>query len=837
MKKKILSTLIPAILLAGCSTEENTENTVSNESENTAVTTKASNGYEITTRFINANIYADINGDGFPSEKELLGKTGVNGNFFISEGFFKEHTILLQAVAYQSKLVSKPDQVITKSALFEAAKGNTFVSPLTTIVVDEAKKLAARDGLSLEESLAVSAKSVSNALSHIVDLDTDDVLVFNYLNAQTPAEQRLAVVAKSLGYAFADGHRSWGIDLLNEFIDAANKMSDQQLNDKNNYIKARVVNLGDGLGYIQSVDIAVEFSLNPALKEALDTYFSSLSFTKNTETATTSRSLNEFFSNIDDVNIEVLDMKGKKIQSVAGISITVNKNGGEDSENMPSNVFELVLGGIPTVVGTHQIIVKISSNESGDYVLLPYYIDVQHQYAQIEKSSSFDQGILALSAKFPLQMKADEIHIVEVAKEELEALFKAPEGSEIEVMLAGDVPFLWEQKKNIAELADPIVANEKLTEDEKLAELDKWVAYIKAGKNGAQIHITVQAQYSAKSAQGEVEQVVSAIVEEVAQVSVFGSVTDTTAKALSGKTFVLEGHLFSEKATEHYKSCSLVSFQNGTISLSEFKVTDFEKCDLSAPLQEAGSYTQDYDGLIATIGDQKYHFSAVALTTKVEVESEEGEMIEDEQPTGEIALIRTAADNPFSKQRMVLVDVNSPLVDSFFANSTVFPGIARVQAPNGNFYNIDGEDIWVHRDIKATVAYSLGENPQLTLRFSESCPSLRLDSYSTYSQSPIMSIGAYSNTGAEVTAYTIINGENEPTCTFKYDLSELSPAFLTESSYFDVVFSKQPKSNYFYWSKANAEGSSNTVYRTNVMNYVQSLALRATPIVEEVIAP
>ncbi|ELP5728683.1 hypothetical protein QTV44_001932 [Vibrio vulnificus] len=849
MNKKILSTLIPAILLAGCSSEENVANTTNAGSSDKAVATSETIGSAIVTRFINANVYADRNQDGFPSDSELIGKTNAEGEFLVPAEL-KQYPILLQASAFRSQPVAKPDQVLVKSALFEAAQGNTFVSSLTTIIADEAKKLASRDGTELAEQLPIVKQQVVDTLLRITDAPKN-VLEIDYFNPQSAAEQRVAVVAKSLNNAFFEGHRGWGFELLAEFVDAVNALSEEQLASNNSYIKANVKNLGEGLGFVENVEFATEYHVTPLFKSAIDSYLSSFIFKQDSKIEVAEvRSLLNFVSDLVDTNVEVVDVRGKAIQNIAGVSIAVTREvAGEvnpvDSTKFQADKLELVVSGTPNVPGKHDLFVKVTNNKTGEFVALPYQFEVEAKYEQIERSATFDSGINALAAKFPAKMGANESYAVDLSPEELQALFTAPEGSELQVTLTGDKPFIWTQKKNIPELNSAILADEALSQEQKLAELEKWAAYIQTGEVGGVIGVSVAASYSVPEQETSV--IASTLEEQVTRVFVYGSANDATEQALVGKTFLVDGGLFSP-ASENYKSCALVSFNDGIIFASKLEQSQYEQCDVSDSLQKVGTYTKEYNGLIAKLGDKTYHFSAVSLTTPVQVDNGQGGTDTVAQPTGDIALLRVAADNLLDRQRIVLTDVdsieikdpyfelNTAATAKFFASAAVFPAMAKPKAPSGNYFVVGSEDIWENRDISVSAFYTLSPEPKLTVKLSESCPSLRLDSFGTYSQSPVLSNGAYSNTGAKVTAFSATDGENENTCTFSYDLNSVSPVFLTPDSYFDLVIHKQPKSNYFEWTEANWQGST-SVYRSNVMNYTQTINLRVYPTKEVVSAP
>ncbi|CAM4024563.1 Lipoprotein [Vibrio vulnificus] len=848
MNKKILSTIIPAMLLAGCSTEENVANTTTGSSTSVVASSQAGEN-AIITRFINANVYADRNQDGFPSESELLGTTNAEGQFLV-DNELKQYPLLLQAVAYQTKSVTKPDEVLIKSALFEASSSNAFVSSLTTILVDEARKLASRDGTTIAEQLPVVEQQVIDVLSRINDAPKN-VLDVNYFNAETVGEQRLAIVAKSLNNAFFEGHRGWGIDLLSEFVDAVNTLSEEQLANSHSYIKAKVKNLGEGLGYVETVELATEYHVAPLFKSAIESYLSPFNLKQGTRIEVTEvRSLLNFIANLADTHVEVVDGRGNAIQNIAGLSIAVTREvAGEvnpvDSSKFQEDKLELAMTGMPSIPGMHQFFVKVTNKTTGEYVVVPYQLEVATKYEQIERSASFDSGIAALAAKFPSQMKSNETHIVDVTPEELKNLFNAPQGTDLQVTLTGDQPFIWTQKKNIPDLANAIAVDQNLTEQEKTAESDKWVAYIQTGDVGGVIGLEVVASYSVNEQETPV--IASALEEQVTRVFVYGSENDSTEQALVGKTFLVDGGLFSP-TPENYKSCSLVSFNDGIIFASQLEQSTYEQCDIGASLRKVGAYTKDYNGLIATIADKTYHFSAVSLTTSVQVDNGVGGTDTVAQPTGDVALVRIAADNLLDRHRVVLTDVdsievkdpysdfNSAATAKFFASSALFPAMAKPKSPSGNYFVVGSEDIWENRDMSASAFYTLSPEPKLTVQLSESCPSLRLDSYGTYIQSPILSNGAYSNTGAKVTAFSVVNGENENSCTFSYDLNSVSPAFLTPDGYFDLVIQKQPKSNYFEWTQANREGST-SVYRSNAMNYTQTIKLRVYPTKPVVSAP
>lgn len=212
--KTLLATAISAVVLAGCGGDEN-----SSDGSNTAssYTIKAIDGY-----LVNANVYADTNGDGHCETNTPITTTGAGGAATLDIAL-QGSIICIEAVKNQT--IDEERGLVGSTYSIAAPPNSTVVTPITDLVVAKALD-SMQNGETFDEVLDQARNDVVTKLTQVNNTNGDAVfteedLFSDYISA---GNNHLEVIGETLADRAADSSTGDSIDTL---LDIATSVTEE----------------------------------------------------------------------------------------------------------------------------------------------------------------------------------------------------------------------------------------------------------------------------------------------------------------------------------------------------------------------------------------------------------------------------------------------------------------------------------------------------------------------------------------------------------------------------------------------------------------------------------
>lgn len=792
MKRTILASLIPAMLLTACGGDSNKNETspiAQSRSDHTEI--RVIDGY-----LSNANVYLDKNDNGVFESTEKIGVTSESGLILVKSAELK-HSLGAIAVPYETADQDRPYHAVLRTFELHAPNGSKVVSPFTDLVYREAERLKAGSVDSIDLYVAQAAQTIESELKVLGAPDNLDILSYDFVADNSLFAKKVHKVALSLVEAEKSGNDDYLTDLLPYFVSEANSLSENVLSDHNTYITGDIDDAGDGFIYVDSVRTEAYFSSENSKLQALSDTVKGLSAKVGSELHTQNIDISNLFEG--KVNLEILSTLGEPLTSLNGLELSVSDT-------------QLTISGTPYLDGINKFILKATEivkdkEERNSHVVLT--LDVEPKYLKPTLTTTGKRELERLASIFKESVTGGDTIFVELSTGELFSPgIEASSVGEERFNLSIDASFgdlTLGQLKNLPNAIEhKLSMMENVTEDDRkaLETSEQWVIYGNVANNAVgNYSVGYTYQHEVLSKDGNVlDHVV--VSEEFAKLTVKSLAHANNVRTLESNVFGFKASPFTA-AKDLYAQCKLVKFDSGKVFSNTFQASNYSDCPQNPEYFEIGTYTSNDSEINLIIDDKSYALDV---------------WFNSQGSTGLTAFTLTDVLGNQSYHQGVYevakVEDIDPIESFVFGSSTSF------QYGKDAFFN--GDPLYLNRLssfiftlnktskraqypdlVSASFVYVRGEekkapiqniDSQLSLLFSRTCSELGYDDGAASKDKKLIVSEAISSKGDIFRLSRVsTHGEN---CAFSYDTSNdfenLSTNY-TESDFFEVTIHRTPK--------------------------------------------
>ncbi|BDU37712.1 hypothetical protein [Vibrio nigripulchritudo] len=827
MKRTILASILPALLLTACnkSSESDKTETSENNKPNSAASSftniKVVDGY-----LANANIYIDKNNDGAINSDEFVGNTNERGEFKIKNSDITG-PIVATSVPGQTKDLDLPAHIDMTGFKLFALKGTTIVSPLSELIYEEALKLKAGSTDSIEAYVEQATQSVLNELSPILNGKDIDLRHFDFIAEKSgknaDVAQKLHKVAQSLVEAEKNGNNQFLIELLPYFVDEASALTPSQLGNEKLFFTADYVDLGDGFGYVENVDTVVR--LTPIQEEFSRLYenISKAGVTVGDVIPEQTFELDNLFS--DEVTFEIVNTSGNTVDVINGISITtiaaVDEVLGEsDVVHQAYEPAKLIIQGFPNEPLETKFVLKVTESVSsgkGRVAYLDFEVPVKPKYALPVLTEFGTNAIESLSERLDAQFIPGSLILVGIEPERMFQVMEQERAigeKRYQIEASSDLgSFLLIEVKDIpSEFLTQLHTSFELSQ-EQLELLDNPSAWILLGNisdnaNG-QYPISIRFQHEVMGDDGSALAVVSTSLEKITDINVIQQTYVDQLSLLESQEYYFKSNPI-DVSDSNLTYCRKLKFENGELLITALPNNVFTRCNSAEAYIKVGNYAIGEYGIEVTRDQSTSLLNFSVVNTEVEALGQIQIELTDIHGvrSKSVGYFNTpVSDDPLTEDVNESTQDYSHVIEEKIFQDLVFLDVTEHQkdAESNPLYLTYDEGrklftvkknlspLQIPSSVSIRAVYEEGTSssePALYLEYGKNCELLDITNDYIGGNSPKLSMSyAYSSTGDVIPPVNALDFNGK--CRISYDLTQLGSDYIL-GDFFDIHVKHKP---------------------------------------------